>query len=251
MYIIGGMKMLPAELQSYKDTVNHPQRVLEYTLVWTQLADIIALQNLKILDFGSGFGLTANYLAKNNEVVAIDPREDCIAERIRENHYTQIQGKREKLKDCKDGSFDVIICHNVLEFAAENDERIEIVKEFSRLLKNGGILSVIKNNGAGRIMSKVIPENKIEDAMDLLDGGYMSNVFGRVDLYDPEDLVKWGGNFRIEKVLSTRTFYGLQRDDIKHEPDWADKMFEIEMKVADMEPYKSIALFHHVLLRKL
>jgi hypothetical protein len=71
-----------------------------------------------------------------------------------------------------------------------------------------------------------------------------------VDLYAPEDLIKWGGNLRIEKVLSARTFYGLQREDIIHKPDWINKMFELEMKVADMEPYKSISLFHHVLLKK-
>ena len=242
--------MLTGELKRAKESIYSPTWILMYKLKWAQLADIIALKNLKILDFGSGFGLTANYLAKDNEVVAIEPREDCIEERIRENNYTQIQGKLEKLKDFKDESFDVIICHNVLEFAAENDERSVIVKEFSRLLNNGGILSIIKNNGAGRIMSKVIPEYKIDDAMDLLEGGHMSNVFGRVDLYNPEDLVKWGGNLRIEKILGVRTFYGLQHDDIKHEPDWIDKMFIIEMKVADMEPYKSISLFHHVLLKK-
>ena len=242
--------MLTGELKHARDNIYSPTWVLLYKLKWTQLADIIELKNLKILDFGSGFGLTANYLAKDNEVIAIEPRADCIEERIRKNSYTQIQGKLEKLKDFTDGSFDVVVCHNVLEFASENDERIEIVKEFSRLLKTGGILSVIKNNGAGRIMSKVVAENKIDDAIDLLEGGYISNVFGRVDLYEPEDLVKWGGNLKTEKILSARTFYGLQRDEIKHESDWSAKMFDIEMKVADMEPFKSIALFHHVLLRK-
>jgi SAM-dependent methyltransferase len=243
--------MLTGELKNARDNINNPTWVLMYKLKWAQLADIIELKNLKILDFGSGFGITANYLAKNNEVIAIEPREDCIEERIRENNYTQIQGKLDKLKDFKDGSFGVIICHNVLEFAFENDERVEIVKEFSRLLESGGILSIIKNNGAGRIMSKVITENRIDDAINLLEGGHMANVFGKVDLYSPEDLVKWGSNLKIENILSVRTFYGLQCDDMKHKPDWIDKMFDIEMKVADMEPYKSISLFHHVLIRKL
>ena len=197
--------MLTGELKHVRENIYNPTWTLMYKLKWTQLADIINLKNLRILDFGSGFGLTANYLAKDNEVIAIEPREDCINERIRENNYTQIQGKIEKLKDFENGSFDVIICHNVLEFASENDERIEIVKEFSRLLKNGGVLSIIKNNGAGRIMSKVIPENRIDDAIDLLENGHMSNVFGRVDLYESaEDLIKWGDNLKIEKMLRKR-----------------------------------------------
>ena len=246
--------MLHPELQRYKEVSNNPSWKLLYKLKWAQLADMIELKSLKILDFGSGGGTTANYLAKDNEVTAIEPREDMIQDRERENNYTQIQGNFEKLKNFDDGSFDVIICHNVLEFASESDERVEIVKEFSRLLKSGGILSIIKNNGngAGRIMQKAVLFNDIDEAMNLLEGGYISNVFGKVVLYDPGDLVKWGGNFEIEKILGVQTFYGLQQNvDIQYEPDWINKMFGIEMKVADIEPYKSIALFHHVLLRKL
>ncbi|MCL2665431.1 MAG: hypothetical protein FWE82_07455 [Defluviitaleaceae bacterium] len=100
-------------------------------------------------------------------------------------------------------------------------------------------------------MSKAVIENKIEEAVDLLEGGHMANVFGRVDLYEPEDLLKWDGSLKIEKILGVRTFYGLQRDDVKQASDWADKMFALEMKVSDMEPYKSISLFHHVLLKKI
>ena len=231
---------------------NHPHTILSYKIKWAQLADFVDLHNLKILDFGSGAGITANYLAKNNEVVAIEPREECIKEREQENNYTHIHGNYEKLKDFKEGSFDLIVCHNVLEYAEENNERVIILKEFSRLLKKGGILSVEKNNGAGRIFSVTVFEYDIPKAIDLLEGNIMQGPFGKVVLYDPEDLVKWGDNLKIEKVLSNRTFFGLQQnDEIKHEPDWVDKMFDIEMKAADMEPFKSIALFHHVLLKKL
>ena len=39
-------------------------------IVWKQLGDI---RNKKILDFGSGIGVTADYLGKNNDVIAIEP----------------------------------------------------------------------------------------------------------------------------------------------------------------------------------
>ena len=32
----------------------------------------------KILDFGSGEGITANYFAKNNDVIAIEPSEEML-----------------------------------------------------------------------------------------------------------------------------------------------------------------------------
>jgi len=246
--LTGDIKVLNQELQNYKNMRNHPSWVLLYRLEWAQLASCCELKGLKILDFGSGFGTTANYLAKDNEVVAIEPREDMIEERERVNNYAQIIGKYEKIKDFSDGSFDVVVCHNVLEFASE---RAEITKEFSRVLKTGGVLSVVKNNGPGRVMSKAV-QNRIDEAMNLLGDGHNSNIFGVVNLYNHEDLLKWGANLKIEKVLGVQTFFGLQRNnDVQYEPGWMDKMFDIEMKVADMEPYKSVSLFHHVLLRKI
>jgi len=243
--------MISQELQHYKKMRNDPTWILLYKIKWAQLAETIEIENQKILDFGSGFGTSANYLAKHNEVVAIEPRADMIEARERENNYTQIQGKLEKLKDFAANTYDIIICHNVLEFASEGNERAEIVKELSRILKTGGILSIIKNNEAGRIMSMVVSLNKIDEAMGLLAGGHNANVFGKIVLYDPVDLTKWGDNLKIEKLLSARTFYGLQGQEINRGSDWIDKMFNIEMTVADIEPYKSISLFHHVLLRKL
>ena len=234
-----------------KGAADSPVWKVMFKQKWMQLADVIDITNLKILDFGSGGGITANYLAKNNDVIAIEPSEKMIKERKRENSYIQVQGNFSKLRDYADGSFDVIVCHNVLEFAAANDERITIVKEFSRLLKKDGILSVIKNNGLGRII-RIAATNKIDDVLCLLNGGHVANDFGRVDLYNPEDLLKWGNNLEIIKIQAVNTFNGLLHcDDTMHGPKWEDKMLEIEMRVADLDSYKSISLFHHVLLKKL
>ena len=44
------------------------------------------LQDIKgkrVLDFGSGFGLVANHLAQNNEVLAVEPNEEMVALRAR------------------------------------------------------------------------------------------------------------------------------------------------------------------------
>jgi len=241
--------MLSDELQKFLWNTKQPWFKLAYKLYWSQLNDTVRLNNLKILDFGSGFGILANIIAKDNEVTAVEPNADMIEERDREYDYTQIIGKIEKLKDFSDGYFDVITCHNVLEFALE--ERDEIVKEFSRILKSGGILSIVKHNKTGKIMAKVVLENNIDEALNLLDGGDTANTFGRIYYYEPEDLIKWGNNFKIEKMLGVQTFCLSPNNDIKYEPGWIDKMFELEMKSCDLEPYKSIAKVHHVLLRKI
>ena len=52
--------MLHPELQGYKEQSKSPVWRLLYKLKWTQLAEVIELRGLKVLDFGSGFGTTAN-----------------------------------------------------------------------------------------------------------------------------------------------------------------------------------------------
>ena len=93
-----------------------PWEALLKRILWAQLGDI---QNKKILDFGSGIGVTANHYAKNNEVVAIEPDEESVKERYTENDYQQIIGSIDELKKLEDESFDIIFCHNVLEYATE------------------------------------------------------------------------------------------------------------------------------------
>ena len=63
----------------------------------------------KILDFGSGIGVTANYLAEHNDVTAIEPDEDSVKERWADNQYTQIIGSANELRRFADESFDMII----------------------------------------------------------------------------------------------------------------------------------------------
>jgi ubiquinone/menaquinone biosynthesis C-methylase UbiE len=113
------------------------------------------------LDFGSGNGMTANHFAIDNEVIAIEPNENMLQDRFRENNYTQIKGDIKELRNFENESFDVILCHNVFEYA---NEREEIINEFSRILKKKGYLSVLKHNRAGRVMQMVVLLNNFEHA---------------------------------------------------------------------------------------
>ena len=58
---------------SKKMTELQPWECLMKRIVWKQLGDI---RDKKILDFGSGIGVTANYLAEHNDVTAIEPDAD-------------------------------------------------------------------------------------------------------------------------------------------------------------------------------
>ena len=225
-----------------------PWEKLMKQIVWQQMGEI---KNKKILDFGSGIGVTADYLAKYNDVTAIEPNEESVKERWQENQYCQITGGLKELKEFKDETFDMIVCHNVFEYAKE--ERIEILNEFARLLKKDGFISLVKHNRPGRVMQMVVLLNDFESANSLLDGNDgMTSKFGAIQYYEDEDIEKWCDKLKITKTLGMRTFWDMQQNQELHkDSNWQQKMIEMELRVSDIEEYKNIAFFHHLFLEKI
>lgn len=223
-----------------------PWELLQKKMIWEQLKFI---HNKRVLDFGSGNGMTADHFAINNEVIAIEPDEKMIQNRFKENKYKQIEGSMSELKNFEDESFDVILCHNVFEYA---NQREEILKEFSRILKNNGYLSVLKHNKAGRVMQMVVLLNNFAHANELLEGGNgHAQQFGTINYYKDTDILKWSDKFRIERILGMRTFWHLQQNqEIHKDKTWQDQMLEMELRVSELEEYKAISSFHHLILRK-
>lgn len=220
--------------------------LLAKKMIWEQLEFV---HNMRVLDFGSGYGDTANYFARNNELIAIEPNEDIFAEREIENNYIQIKGSTEKLKELGAESFDIILCHNVLEYALD---RNEIVKEFYRLLKPEGKLSIVKHNRSGRVMQMIVLLNNFDDANRLLDGGDSSaEKYGEIHYYEDYDLIKWCPQFSILNIQGMRTYWDLQQNqDIQTDPQWQEKMLQIERRVSNIKEYQDIAFFHHIILVK-
>lgn len=229
----------------YLDYINTPWGRLFYRLIWHNLE----FKDKKILDFGSGFGVTSNHLAKFNNVTAVEPNSEMLEHRICENHYEQISGSIDELKEMEDERFDIILCHNVLEYI---ENRAELISEFHRLLKKDGMLSIVKHNKNGKIMHKAVFENNIDEAMALLNGeNAISQNFGTINEYEIKDLNDcFSERFVLEKVYGLRTFFGIQPNSFKSEPDWEEKMFMLECAVESNDTYSNIAFFHHLLFSK-
>ena len=72
-----------------------PWECMMKKMVWQQLG---AIAGRKILDFGSGVGVTADHLAEKNDVTAVEPDEDSVENRWMENPYTQLIGSTDILR---------------------------------------------------------------------------------------------------------------------------------------------------------
>ena len=72
-------------------------------IVWEQLGEI---EGKRILDFGSGEGITANHFANRNLVVAVEPSEKMLSNRWEDHRYEQLVGDVSKFSELEDHSFD-------------------------------------------------------------------------------------------------------------------------------------------------
>ncbi|MCM1037961.1 MAG: methyltransferase domain-containing protein [Ruminococcus sp.] len=218
---------------------------LQKKLTWEQLGEFTGKA---ILEFGCGNGVMGAHYAERNTVTAIEPDGQVLADNPYEN-VRQICGDYRTLADFADESFDVILCHNVLEYAVE---RPEILREFQRLLKADGMISILKHNRPGRVMQMAVLLNNFQHVNELLDGHPgISPQYGAIGYYEDEELSAWAPELKIDKVLGMRTFWDLQQSqEIQENADWQKQMMLLEQRVSEIDVYKGIAFFHHVILKK-
>lgn len=236
--------MTKTSVQGYLDTIHAPWGQIFYKLAWHN----IECEGKKILDFGSGFGITASHLAEANDVTAIEPNEEMLAHRVHDNPYKQMVGSTERLKELPAQSFDIVLCHNVLEYVTDREE---VLCELHRVLKPDGFISIIKHNKAGKIMQKAVFEYNIDEALRLLDDENVESAnFGTINEYEDSELEKYAkGKFRIEKIYGLRMFYALQRNELKTGEEWLDTMYKLECRAQEIPKFRDIAFFHHIILR--
>lgn len=214
-------------------------------MLWKQLSFV---KDMKILDFGSGAGATAAHLAACNDVTAVEPSADMLAQR-EAGAYTQLQGGIELVRAMEDASFDMVLCHNVLEYV---DEKEAYLRELSRVVKPGGLLSLVKHNRAGRVMQMTVLLNNFDMANTLLDGGNgTTSQFGDIRYYEDGDVLCWLPQMELQSLWGARTFWDLQQKQECHtDPAWQEQMLALENRVSEIKTYQDIAFFHHMLLRK-
>ena len=232
-------------ISHYKDLLQQPWGKIQYDITFAQLAH---LEDLDILDFGAGFGLVSQFLSQKNRVTAVEPEADLL---LADDHqtFTKIIGSLEALEDLPNQTFDVICCHNVLEYI-EPSQRPAYIQDFERLLRPGGRLSIIKHNQVGKVLQSVVLNNDIETALGLLEGeDFKSLSFAQGKIYSMADLEKMS-QLTIDNYLAIRSFYSLQPNHFKTEKGWLEKMTQMEPAVCDLKPYKDISFLQHVWLMK-
>jgi S-adenosylmethionine-dependent methyltransferase len=147
---------------------------------------------LRALDIGCGTGAIAVRLARlgvhvtlldsSLEMLELARRnvgETEVAQRITLKH-----GDAARVADLfKEGSFDVVLCHNILEYVAHPDA---VLRGAARLLKDpSAILSILVRNQAGEVLKSAMKEGDLDTAEHNLtaEWGQESLYGGKVRLF--------------------------------------------------------------------
>ena len=240
---------MPDSIEDYRNLIEQPWGKMFYDMIFRQL-DLSKDRKLKILDYGAGFCVTARYYAESHNVTAYEPNPEMFEKRV-EGDYKLITTQND-FKILEEHSFDVVICHNVLEYVSSPTE---ILNELIKYLKPNGILSIVKHNLKGRILAQAIYSDDPAGALSLLksqsDNG--NNLFGKRGTYDNEMLLRFAESNGLvcKDIFGIRTFFAVSANfEIKYTEEWYKSMLELEMQTCDIDEYKNVSFFHHLIFKK-
>lgn len=231
------------DVERYLEMIAQPWGQMFYRLVWAQLPEFDG----DVLDYGSGLGVTACYLARDHKVVAVEPDRMMVTHRKRECEYEQLLGGVERLRGME-GRFGLIVCHNVLEYVPD---RRELLRSLAACLRPGGAMSVVRHNRLGKVFHAAVFRGEPAEALDIYNGGdaYAETMQGVPDEYGDDELLAAarGAGLSHRASMAVRSFYGLGDNAAKHSLAWQDGMFALERAVETDPAFLAVAMYRHLL----
>lgn len=248
-------------LPAFKELQDAPWGRLRYSIALANLERHLDGRSLRILDAGGGNGLEAIPLAaQGHTVTLLDPTSEMLVEARRNAEASGVAGRmafyQAELAAIPDlfpeVQFDLILCHNVLQYAGDLDAATGAV---CHPLRPGGLISAMCVNRYSEPYRQALTQLDLDAAYASLDAKTVfAYTFGvPVQAYVAEDL--YGPLERAGCSVIGR--YGVRcvndyilDNNLKYDPVFFARLERLEMAMTDRYPYYLLGRFFQLVARK-
>lgn len=242
------------EAAKYAAYLETPEGRLRLDLALANVQDFLpqATLPLRALDLGGGPGASAVRLARLGfHVTLLDeslPMLDFARQAAREaevaGKIALKHGNASQLATLfPAGSFDVVLCHNVLEFV---DDPCAVLRDAAAALRNSGVISVVVRNQPGEVLKAAIQNGDLASAERNLtaEWGDESLYGGRVRLFTGESLISMllAASLALTSVRGVRVVSDYLPPKV-HRNNEYPQIFELERKLGSRPEFAAIARY--------
>ncbi len=247
----------------YAAYLETPEGRLRLDLAFANLEEFLPLpqatRSLHALDLGCGTGALAVRLARLGlHVTLLDSspavldfakraaREAGVTEKIEHKHGDAAQ----LANSFHAGSFDVILCHNILEYV---DDPVAVLRGAARAMRDSSaILSVIVRNQAGEVLKAAIQAGDLAAAEQNLTAqwGHESLYGGKVRLFTAESLqaMLMEASLAVAAKRGVRVVSDYLPPRVSLSAEY-DRIFELELKLGRRPEFAAVARYTQCLSR--
>jgi S-adenosylmethionine-dependent methyltransferase len=237
---------------------------LRCDLAFANLRDFLALpqgrRSLRGLDLGCGTGATAVRLARlgihmtllDSSSAMLDIVKRAAHEAGVDEKIAVIQGDAAQVENLfPAGSFDVVLCHNILEYVDDPDP---VVSAAAKVLQSSstGILSILVRNWAGEVFKAGVKAGDLGAAERNLTTmwGQESLFCGRVRLFALHSLqvMTKGASLAVAAERGVRVISDYLPPQISRREEY-ERIFELERKLGSRPEFAAVARYIQVIAR--
>ena len=243
--------------EKYAAYLETPEGRLRSDLAFANLQDFICMpqtkNSLSALDLGCGTGVTAVRLAQlGMQVTLLDSSQamlDIAKRRVQEagvaDEVALQHGDAMQFTNLfPAASFDVILCHNVLEYL---DDPIAVLRGVARALRDSSaILSVLVRNRAGEVFKAALQSGELAAAANNLTAecAQESLYGGRVRLFTSDSLRAMLTEASLATIAErgVRVLADYLPSRISRSADY-ERILELERKLSSRPAYAAVARY--------
>lgn len=245
----------------WKKEQEQPWQVLKYKLAKANIEKHLQTEKFIVLDAGGGNGVDSLDFAKaGHRVHLVDYSKEMLTEAMKiassvkaegniTPHHTDVRDVKSLFPDMK---FDLILCHNVLQYV---DDVLSLIKNLVELLKPSGLLSVISINRYSLPYQRAFLHGDLETALTKIDtreyhGYSFDTTLVNYSAEEISDMLKKTDAI-VEADYGIRNIYDYWGDnEQKSDPEIQKQLENLEFELTDKHPYKLLARYYQIIARK-